>query len=204
MPECSPRGRGCSETDQGQLEIGWQPGTRGLGSVRTEQDSTLVLAISVARLWGQQSCRSSQDRSAQPAPSPLAGLLPPALPAAPSCSQQLQLCLLRQFWKHRAPLQPWLLLPSSPLPHRAGFAFECCFSPSWNSPGWSRAGRRRAGTWPRAVAGLGARCRDAQECPSRSFALSFLSLALVKIFQSCSDGSQMCYRCLCFTEHCAP
>lgn len=134
----------------------------------------------------------------------LPGQLPaPSLGSCHLHSQLLQLCLLWEFCKHRASLQPWLLPPPSPLPLQAGFPLESCFSLSWNSPGWSRAGRRQAGTWPQAVAGLGSRCWDAQECPSRSFALSFLSLSLVKILQSPSDGSQMCCRCLCFTEHCS-
>lgn len=56
------------------------------------------------------------------------------------------------------------------------------------------------GSWPWVVAGLSTRCWDVQECPSRSFTLSFLSLAILKIFQSPSDGSQMCPRCFCLAE----
>lgn len=159
-----------AQRDQGPLEICWQTGTQGVGSVRTQQGSTLVLAISVARLCCQDAIPPRTGVPSQ-LPAPSLGS------CTPSCSQQLQLCLLWEFWKHRASLQPWLLLLTPP-------------------------GRFSLGILLLPFLELCARCWGAQECPSRSFALSFLSLALVKAFQSLSDGSQMCCRCLCLMGRC--
>lgn len=138
-----------------------------------------------------------QDRFAKQAPSPLTDLLPPALPAALSSSSS---ACCREAGSIEPLANPCCSSLPPPYPTVPVFLLNLVSPFSWNSSGWRMAGRRRAGTWPRVAAGLSTRCWDAQECPSRSFTLSFLSLALLKIFQSPSDGSQMCPRCFCLAE----
>lgn len=68
--------------------------------------------------------------------------------------------------------------------------------------GWRGGGEQGCG--PGVMAGHSTGCWDAQERPSRRFTLSFLSLLLLRIFWSPSDGSQMCSSCFCLAERCLP